>query len=49
MDDFSSVFSQTDDVIYLGGYFFLKTNVISRRDPIVKNVLEGLYDYISYN
>ncbi len=49
MDLFSSVFAQTDDVLYLGGLFFLKVNLIQRRDPMVENVLEGLYDSVSFN
>ncbi len=49
MDQFSSVFAQTDDVLYLEGLFFLKVQLIQKNDPLVENVLEGLYNYLSLN
>lgn len=47
--DEHQVFSQTDEVMLLGGFFFLKLSLIKKRDPMVEDVLQGLYDFVSLN
>jgi uncharacterized protein YneF (UPF0154 family) len=49
MDEFSSSFAQADDVIFLEGLFFLKSKLIKKNPPLVKNAFKEMYRWISKN
>lgn len=42
-------FLYTDDVIYIGGYFFFRLAVLKKPDPLIQNTFQELYRFISPN
>ncbi len=42
-------FLYTDDVIYIGGYFFFRVAVLKKSDPLITDTFQELYRFISSN